>query len=69
MHYWRKPLETRMTDNPTTALPTIESLEVWRVGIGPNGLPEVRFELKDHDEARAWATWICNRIDEMTDEL
>jgi hypothetical protein len=62
-----------MTENPKapprtfdpTSFPTIKSLETWCVGIGSNGLPEVRFELNDPDEAKAWVAWITIRIDEM----
>lgn len=53
-----------MTDPDT---PPITSLESWQVGNTPERGMEVRFELTDKDEARAWVAWfLSKRTDNAT---
>lgn len=47
--------------------PPVVSLKDWHVGLTTDGKAEVRFELADNAEARAWARWFLNRGDERTE--
>jgi hypothetical protein len=42
----------------------------WNVGLAAVGdNAEVRFQLTDEDEARAWAQWLMARTEDAVDEL
>jgi hypothetical protein len=43
--------------------PPMDSLGDWNVGAEPDGTIQVRFELTDKEEARAWAVWLMNKGD------
>ncbi len=43
-------------------MPTVKSLGEWEVGKNVYGENQVRFILKDSEEAKAWAVWFLNNI-------
>lgn len=50
------------TPEPTALeFPPMTSFVGWEVGALPNGNSEIKFELANKDEARAWALWMLNQ--------
>jgi hypothetical protein len=47
--------------------PPVKSLTTWSVDAA--GDNEVRFQLTDKAEARAWAQWLMARSEDAVDEL
>lgn len=53
-----------------TTAPTVKSIMDWSVGLNQsNGRSEVRFELTDPEELKAWFQWLLDRCEDATDEL